>query len=79
MPKFSLPKEVQVPEGIESGDKFQVMATLVLGENGSVELVEVDGNEIEGYEQGKTKKGKEGPAEKDDVFVSQMMGQMKGM
>ena len=79
MPKFSLPKEVQVPEGIESGDMFQVMATIVLGEDGSAELVEVDGNEIEGYENGgKTKKNAKNP-EKEDVFVSQMMGQMKGM
>ena len=74
MPKFSLPKEVQIPEGIAAGDKFQVMATLELGDDGMVELCEVDGNSVE---KGEDKKATES---EDGSFVTQVMGYgRKGM
>ena len=76
MPKFSLPKGVQIPEGIAAGDKFQVMATLELSEDGSVELCEVDGNEVE---EGESPKGKGRGKETEDAFVTQVMGYGKGM
>jgi len=79
MPKFSLPKGVQIPEGIAAGDKFQVMATLELSEDGSVELCEVDGNEVaEGREEDEGPKGK-GKGKTEDAFVTQVMGYGKGM
>ena len=75
MPKFSLPKEVQIPEGIAAGDKFQVMATLELGDDGMVELCEVDGNAVE---KGEDKK--ETTESEDGSFVTQVMGYgRKGM
>lgn len=61
MPKFMLPDGVEIPEGLKGGDRFQVVATLVLGDGGKAELVEVDGAPIAGYE-GKGKKDEEGVA-----------------
>lgn len=77
MPKFSLPKEVQIPEGIAAGDKFQVMATLELGDDGMVELCEVDGNAVE---EGGGKKETTTTESEDGSFVTQVMGYgRKGM
>lgn len=59
MPKFMLPDGVEIPEGLKGGDRFQVVATLVLGDGGKAELVEVDGAPIAGYE-GKGEKEHEG-------------------
>ena len=60
MPKFALPAGVEIPEGLKSGDQFQTMATLVLGDNGKAMLIEVDGQPIAGYEKmGKKNKMKE--------------------
>jgi hypothetical protein len=59
MPKFMLPEGVEVPEGLAKGDSFQVVATLVLGDGGNAELIEVDGTPLKGYESkgGEKKKG----------------------
>ena len=57
MPKFKMPEGVEVPEGLMSGDQFQVVATVVLGDGGKAELIEVDGMPIAGYE-GKGRKEK---------------------
>lgn len=59
MPKFKMPEGVEVPEGLMAGDRFQVVATVVMGDGGKAELVEVDGMPIPGYEGkgGKKKKG----------------------
>ena len=43
MPKFKMPEGVEVPEGLMAGDRFQVVATVVMGDGGKAELVEVDG------------------------------------
>jgi hypothetical protein len=51
MPKFMLPEGVEVPEGLKAGDRFQVVSTLVYGDGGKAELVEVDGVPIAGYEK----------------------------
>ena len=60
MPKFALPAGVEIPEGLKSGDQFQTMATLVLGDSGKAMLIEIDGQPIAGYEkEGKKQKMKE--------------------
>ena len=57
MPKFKMPEGVEVPEGLMAGDRFQVVATVVMGDGGKAELVEVDGMPIPGYEgKGREKK-----------------------
>lgn len=73
MPKFMMPEGVEVPEGLEPGEPFQVMATIAIGEGGKAELVEVDGKAIAGY--GKKAKKKEAPeaeaeGEETEVEVS---------
>ena len=65
MPKFKMPEGVEVPEGLMSGDQFQVVATVVLGDGGKAELIEVDGMPIAGYE-GKAKGKREKPDEYED-------------
>lgn len=51
MPKFMLPEGVEIPEGVKMGDRFQVVSTLVMKDGGKVEMVEVDGVPIAGYEK----------------------------
>jgi hypothetical protein len=73
MPKFVMPEGVEVPEGLEPGEPFQVMATIVIGDGGKAELVEVDGKVIAGY--GGKAKGKKAPemeseGEETEVEVS---------
>ena len=56
MPSFTLPKGVEIPENLKEGEAFQTMATILLGKGGKVELIEIDGMVIPGYE--KKSKGK---------------------
>ncbi len=56
MPSFTLPKGVEIPENLKEGEAFQTMATILLGTGGKVELIEIDGMVIPGYE--KKSKGK---------------------
>ena len=56
MPSFTLPKGVEIPENLQEGEAFQTMATILLGKGGKVELIEIDGMVIPGYE--KKSKGK---------------------
>lgn len=81
MPKFILPAGVEVPEGLETGDQFQTMATLVLGDNGKAMLVEIDGQPIAGYEkEGKKSKMKEAMKdyEEDKMEGGEEKGSMGG-
>ncbi len=55
MPSFTLPKGVEIPENLKEGEAFQTMATILLGKGGKVELIEIDGMVIPGYERGKSK------------------------
>ena len=55
MPSFTLPKGVEIPENLQEGEAFQTMATILLGKGGKVELIEIDGMVIPGYERGKSK------------------------
>ena len=41
--EFKAPEGMEVPEGINPGDTFEVMATVQLGEDGELYLKEVDG------------------------------------
>ncbi len=41
--EFMAPEGMEVPEGINPGDTFEVMATVQLGEEGELYLKEVDG------------------------------------
>lgn len=71
MPKFMMPEGVEVPEGLEPGEPFQVMATIVIGDGGKAELVEVDGKQIAGYEgKGKKKEAPEMEGEETEVEMS---------
>ena len=56
MPSFTLPEGVEIPENLQEGEAFQTMATILLGKGGKVELIEIDGMVIPGYE--KKSKGK---------------------
>lgn len=71
--KFALPKEVIVPEGVEPGDKFEALATLVVGEDGrTATLMEIDGEAISsGQEEKKVKKAA------GRGFVESVMGEME--
>lgn len=69
MPKFKMPEGVEVPEGLMAGDRFQVVATVVMGDGGKAELVEVDGMPIPGYE-GKGREKKEDEYEDEEVEVA---------
>jgi hypothetical protein len=40
---FKAPEGLEMPEGIKSGDTFEVMATVALGEEGELYLKEIDG------------------------------------
>lgn len=60
MPVFTLPKGVEIPENLKEGEKFQTMATIVLGKNGKAELCEVDGIPLAGYEAKESEKESEG-------------------
>ncbi len=51
MPSFTLPKGVEIPENLKEGEAFQTMATILLGKGGKVELIEIDGMVIPGYER----------------------------
>lgn len=44
--EFMAPEGMEVPEGINPGDTFEVMATVQLGEEGELYLKEVDGMPI---------------------------------
>jgi hypothetical protein len=70
MPKFMLPEGVEIPEGVKMGDRFQVVSTLVMKDGGKVEMVEVDGVPIAGYE----KEGKE-KEESEDSDEGEMEGE----
>jgi hypothetical protein len=91
MPKFMLPEGVEIPEGVKMGDRFQVVSTLVMKDGGKVEMVEVDGVPIAGYEkEGKEEKGEEyeGDGEESAVveergpggrgFIEEVMAQRMG-
>jgi len=41
--EFKAPEGMEVPEGVNPGDTFEVMATVELGEGGELYLKEVDG------------------------------------
>ena len=60
MPVFTLPEGVEIPENLKEGEKFQTMATIVLGKNGKAELCEVDGIPLAGYEAKESEKESEG-------------------
>lgn len=71
MPKFKMPEGVEVPEGLMAGDRFQVVATVVMGDGGKAELVEVDGMPIPGYEgKGREKKEDEYEDGEEEVEVA---------
>lgn len=80
MPKFMLPDGVEIPEGLKGGDRFQVVATLVLGDGGKAELVEVDGAPIAGYEGNgkKDEADKEGPEHESMEAEGEMKAGPKG-
>lgn len=46
--EFMAPEGMEVPEGINPGDTFEVMATVQLGEEGELYLKEIDGMSIGG-------------------------------
>ena len=46
--EFKAPEGMEVPEGINPGDTFEVMATVQLGEEGELYLKEIDGMPIGG-------------------------------
>lgn len=73
MPSFTLPKGVEIPENLQEGEAFQTMATILLGKGGKVELIEIDGMVIPGYE--KKSKGKKmanrGEMEEGDEMVEE--------
>lgn len=64
MPQFKLPEGFQVPEGVKPGQPFEVLATVVMDQQGQAELVEVEGQSIPGYED---KKEKPNPEQNDYV------------
>lgn len=71
MPKFKMPEGVEVPEGLMAGDRFQVVATVVMGDGGKAELVEVDGMPIPGYEgKGREKKKEDEYEDEEEVEVA---------
>ena len=73
MPSFTLPKGVEIPENLQEGEAFQTMATILLGKGGKVELIEIDGMVIPGYE--KKSKGKKmanrGEGEMEEEMVEE--------
>lgn len=72
---FQLPDKTQVPDGISPGDRFQVLATLVLGEDGrSASLVEIDGEEIVG---GDDKESPRHEMMEEQGWVEEVSGKMK--
>lgn len=46
--EFKAPEGMEVPEGVNPGDTFEVMATVQLGEGGELYLKEVDGMTVGG-------------------------------
>ena len=44
--EFKAPEGMEVPEGVNPGDAFEVMATVQLGEQGELYLKEIDGMSV---------------------------------
>lgn len=68
--EFKAPEGMEVPEGINPGDTFEVMATVQLGEEGELYLKEVDGmsvgGEMEEAEEEGEEMGEEATVESED-------------
>ena len=60
--EFKAPEGMEVPEGVNPGDTFEVMATVQLGEQGELYLKEIDGMAVSGQDdvaEDKTEGGSE--------------------
>jgi hypothetical protein len=80
--EFKAPEGMEVPEGINPGDTFEVMATVELGEGGELYLKEVDGmpvgeqddmaeDKAEGGSEEAGMEGEDMSAEEDNAPTSQ--------
>jgi len=79
MPSFTLPKGVEIPENLKEGEAFQTMATILLGKGGKVELIEIDGMVIPGYEKkSKGKKMADSGGEMEEEMVEEGGGGGQG-
>jgi len=67
---FKAPNGLEVPEGTKAGDRFQVLATLELNEDGSLYLCEVDGLPVE--------HGRNGKKESVPDRAARAMGELQG-
>lgn len=50
MPKFAMPPGFEMPDNAVPGEPFEVVATVVVEDDGSVMVTAIDGAPIEGYE-----------------------------
>lgn len=62
--EFKAPEGMEMPEGIEVGGTFEVMATVALGEEGELYLREIDGLPVTNSEEEEDME-EEVPAEED--------------
>ena len=67
--EFKAPEGMEVPEGINPGDTFEVMATVQLGEEGELYLKEVDGMSVGGEME---------EAEEEGEMEGEMMAEGEG-
>ena len=61
--EFKAPEGLEIPEGTNPGDTFEVMATVALGKEGELYLKEIDGMPVSGVEQ----KEEEVPETKEEM------------
>ena len=65
--EFNLPEGLSLPEGINPGEAFEVMATLQLGENGAAMLMEIDGAPVSAPEE----ETEEAPVMEEDAAAAE--------
>lgn len=56
MVTFTKPEDYQIPEGVEPDEEFKEVATFKVGDDGKIQLLEIDGNAL--VDDSKKKKNK---------------------
>jgi hypothetical protein len=77
--EFKAPQGLEIPEGTNPGDSFEVMATVTLGEEGELYLKELDGISVSGEEDPEedAAEGETEPSENQGGFLEAMDRRME--
>lgn len=63
--KLSMPKGYEMPDNAKPGQPFEAVATLVMGEDGTVQLTAIDGMEVGESEEPEEAEEAEAPEAED--------------